>query len=660
MVLKKYIVVFALCSFFMLAVSSCKKDVPEPEEEVVEQPVGSSDETLNYLKSAFEQKRDQTFLALKGKALTRSEIIPPYSTSSLAPFARDYSYSVINYAFKCFWLNENISAANQAFIENTEYYLNGPQNYLDDRDSFYWSVDLWCRMLEYWGSKGSIKAGVISKEAEEKAYQLMWRYVQLYSTLSYAEYSSGNTWDVDGSENHHAMQFFTFWHFTKFLKEDALYKDRTDTKDGAKVAEHFAAFNLYIKHWIVERAKKGLFVEMANEDYNTETLKGVYNCYDFGDAGMQKLSGNLLDLYWATWAEEQIAGVRGGAKARIYPLNSGIGNGPFWKLAYFYSGNSATSTQSFGNLYTFLTGKYRLPLVVMDIALSTSSRGNYEIRQRAPGLAKDGLWYAPAYRLKQDDGGIVRYSYCTPDFILGTAHFGARKYKEWTMISSQNRWQGLILNGSVNARIYPQCGTTTADPRAAYNQHWSVQSKGCLITQKLPGDNTGNNFGYKTTQMGVFFSSEVKPYIVEKEGWAFVTYYGTYVAVKPAAGGYTWSGDIFYYNRPVKWMILNDDTSPVIMEVAQKKNFASFAEFQNKVLALSTSYDGKVLKHRTLYNDDLTFYADRTSLPKVNNQTINLLPSQVYDSPFIQSTFNSGSVEIKFGTRKLNLSFEVH
>ena len=657
MILKNHIVVFVLCSFFMLAGSSCKKDEPVPVSDPVS---GKSDETLNAAQSAFEQRRDQVFNAQKGVALTRSQILPPYASTSLAPFARDYSYSLNKYAFKCFWLNESISEANLALLENTEYYLNGPKSYFDDRDSFYWSTDLWCRMLEFWGSKGSIKAGLITKDVEEKIYQLMWRYLQLYSSLAYVEYANSNTWDVDGSENHHAMQFFTLWHFTKFLKDDLFYKDRTDTKDGSKLIELYHANNQYIKQWIVERAKKGLFVEMANEDYNPETLKGVYNCYDFGDAGMRELAGNLLDLYWATWAEEQIAGVRGGGKARIYPLNSGIGNGPFWILSYFYLGNSTLPTASFGNLYTFISGKYRLPLVVMDIALSTTTRGNYEIRQRVPGLANDGLWYAPTYRLKQDHGGIVRYSYCTPDFILGTAHFNARKYKEWTMISSQNRWQGLILAGSTNARIYPQCGTTTADPRAAYNQQWSLQSKGCLITQKLPGDNTGNNFGYKTTQMGVFFSYEVKPYILEKEGWAFVAYNGTYAAVKPASGGYTWSGDIFYYNRPVKWMILNDDTSPVIMEVAQKKNFASLAEFQNKVLALSTSYDGKVLKHRSLYDEDLTFYADRTSLPKVNTQATNLLPGQVYDSPFIQSAFNSGSVEIKFGTRKLSLNFEVH
>ena len=657
--LKNVIVAFALCYFLMLTDSSCKKDESEPVP--VADPVsGKSDEILNAAQSAFEQRRDQVFNAQQGVALTRAEILPPYALTSLAPFARDYSYSLINYAFKCFWLNESISEANLALIENTEYYLNGPKSYFDDRDSFYWSTDLWCRMLEFWGSRGSIKAGLITKEVEDKMYRLIWRYVQLYSSLAYVEFANSNTWDIDGSENHHAMQFFTLWHFTKFLKDDPLYNDRTDTRDGTKLLELYNANNQYIKQWIVERAKKGLFVEMANEDYNTETLKGVYNCYDFGDKGMQELAGNFLDLYWATWAQEQIAGVRGGSKARIYPLNSGIGNGPFRILSYFYMGNASLPTTLFGNLYTFISGKYRLPLVVLDIALSASTRGSYEIRQRAPGLAKDGLWYAPSYRLKQDDGGIVRYSYSTPDFILGTAHFGARKYKEWTMISSQNRWQGLILAGAVNARIYPQCGTTTADPRAAYNQHWSLQSKGCLITQKLPGDNTGNNFGYKSTQMGIFFSYEVKSSIAEKEGWAFLSYFGTYVAVKPVSGGYSWSDDIFYYKRPVKWMILNDDTSPVIMEVAQKKNYASFAEFQNKVLALSTSYEGKVLKHHSLYNEDLIFYTDLSSLPRVNGQTINLLPNLVYDSPFIVSTFNSGLVEIRFGIRKLNLKFEVH
>jgi hypothetical protein len=85
-------------------------------------------------------------------------------------------------------------------------------------------------------------AGLISEEAEEKVYQLMWRYVQLYSSVSYAEYSKSGTWNIDGSENHHAMQFFTFWHFTKFLKENPLYKDRTDTIDGETVGVHFDAF----------------------------------------------------------------------------------------------------------------------------------------------------------------------------------------------------------------------------------------------------------------------------------------------------------------------------------------------------------------------------------------------------------------------------------
>jgi hypothetical protein len=122
----------------------------------LKQPTGKTDGELEYVKSAFEQKRNQVFMLLSGKPLVRAEILPAYATFSLAPFARNYSYSLINYAFKSYWLNQNITEANQAFIENTDYYLNGPQNYLDDRDSFYWSADLWCRMLEFWGSNGSI------------------------------------------------------------------------------------------------------------------------------------------------------------------------------------------------------------------------------------------------------------------------------------------------------------------------------------------------------------------------------------------------------------------------------------------------------------------------------------------------------------------------
>lgn len=52
-------------------------------------------------------------------------------------------------------------------------------------------------------------------------------------------------------------------------------------------------------------------------------------------------------------------------------------------------------------------------------------------------------------------------------------------------MSMQNRWQGVIFAGDPNARTFPQCvGLRNGK---TYNPQWSVQNKGTLIVQKLPG-----------------------------------------------------------------------------------------------------------------------------------------------------------------------------
>ena len=47
-------------------------------------------------------------------------------------------------------------------------------------------------------------------------------------------------------------------------------------------------------------------------------FQGIYNFRDFADDPTLRIrAGLLLDLYWATWGQEQINGVRGGGKTRV-------------------------------------------------------------------------------------------------------------------------------------------------------------------------------------------------------------------------------------------------------------------------------------------------------------------------------------------------------
>lgn len=604
------------------------------------------------LNSSFITRRDAAFEALRSTALTVAPLDYNYVTQTGCPLSRDFSYSLCDYAFKSLWLNSNTDKANAALVQNADFYLTNP-TYLKDRDSFYWSADEWLRLLEFYGSKGSIATGRITAATEAKLYELMVLYMNTWSPatanstspINCANYSNNNTWWIDGTENHQAMQICTFWHFCKLLKDNSNYTS-LKFNDGTTPAQIYSATNDYIKHWIVERAKKGLFIEAANDDYNQETLKGIYNCFDFApDTELKELSGKLLDLYWATWAQEQLKGVRGGSKARIYRGNQsngydGSGGRAFtYKLAYYYLATTEAYTLSDG-MFTAVTSNYRMPNVVMDIALMRTELGDFEVKDRTPGLALSAGNNANA---RQDYGGIVRYSYCTPDFIMGTMHLEARSEPDWMMISSQNRWQGVIFDGDPFCRIYPQAQTVYR----AYNQHWSVQSEGCMISQAL----TLGTYSKYIDTMRVYFSPQGLTNRLERNGWVFTASKGAYAAVKCVGGTYHW--DV----AGGRWMYFDNLYSPVIIEVGQKADYTSYTDFQDKVLALPLSYDNKVVKHTSLYGDQLEFYTDKTSLPKINNQLIDLRPTNVFDSPFIKSVYNSGVIDISKNKRKLTLSF---
>lgn len=602
-----------------------------------------TDNALKKIKDGFETRRDEAFEQLRGKPLVVAKKEPPLSPDRTL-YTRKFSFSLLNFALKSFWLNEQIELANKALDENSDYYTDNLPA-LKGRDSFYWSADELTRIIEFFGSKGTRTPHLVSKETESKIYKMMWQHAKVLSKISNAEYKKSETWFIDESENHHIQGFSTYWHFSKLLKDNPEYKNRK-YDDGFTALEHYNAWNEYCKQWLIERAKKGLFVEMANESYGLSTLKGVYNFYDFGDTKLSKLSGMLLDLFWAAWAEEQIDGVRGGSKSRVYPGgNSKSGQGNFWKMAWYYFGTTEPSLLR-DNLLSLATSKYTPALVVYDMALDTEGRGEYEIKQRRLGLTITGYHTPPDYRLRTDSGGIVRYSYCTPDFIMGTAHFEALPFSSWTMISSQNRWQGIIFKGNPNARIFPQCSDDVT--QRSYNQHWSIQNKGCLITQKLPND----TYSKDGRPMRVYFSKKGLSNMVEKEGWVFVSGQDAYTAVKCVSKGYKWVED-----AAGKWLMCEDEYTPVIFEVGRKKDYSTYNQFQEKILALPISFDGKMLSYTSSYNDNFNFYTDLSKMPTINDKAINLAPQLVFDSPFIKSLYNSGIVEITKGDRKLKLDF---
>jgi hypothetical protein len=429
------------------------------------------------------------------------------------------------------------------------------------------------------------------------------------------------------------------------------------------------AFDEYFKRFARERAATGLLVE-CNSGYNKYTLGGWYNMADFAeDPVLRQRMRMLLDLYWADWAVEQIAGVRGGSRHRCYPGRNSTEGSSMDGLTWYHFG-LGTQMSKHPSHMCGATSFYRPPLVVADLALDVKGRGVYEYLSRRPGLAAPRPpGQAPpnyvkdenhpfhvsqgVYSLNPEGGGLARYTYCTPDFVMGTSMVEAGPREDWTAISSQNRWEGVIFAGHPTARIFVQ--PLRPARGSVYNANWSVQKKGVLVVQRLK---TSNARGQR-----VWLDGAIKR--VEKEGWVFGEAPQAFAAVQVLAGGTAWEPDTVEQHHEGKggpasgmWLKCVDPFSPIIIEVARKGDFKEFDAFQSAILSNPLQWEKNKLDYTSnLYKSSLTLFADYSRPPLVDGKPVDYRAKKVLDCPFIQSDFGSGVVTIQKDGRKLVLDF---
>ena len=609
---------------------------------------GLTDTETQAIRDGFSARRDAAINSLELDRFKPQKIDKPLGPDRPA-FTRAYGYSVASFALASFWRGQRVAEANAALRELINYF-KASRAARNDKDNFYWWTPQLVRAIDFFGSNGSRVKGRMSADVEDAALEMMWLWAKETSlvgeTVMHPDY-----WYVRESENHHVQGFSACWDFSRLLLRHAGYRQRR-YDDGHTVAEHYAAWTRYAEDYLAARAKQGLFIEAATE-YNLETIKGIHQFYDFAeDPELKRRAGMFITLFWAAWAQEQLDGVRGGGKTRNYPGHwSTGGQDSTRRLSWFYLGLGSPVKPPQADELVFLTSEYRLPDLVIDLALDVSGRGVYEVNQYPLGLAVPGYQNPPGYRLRMDAGGILRYAYCTPEFILGTLMFEAHSNQDWAMISSQNRWQGVVFAGDLNARIFPVPQPVARAQDRAYNAWWSVQAKGALITQSLPGHGAG--------PMRIWFSRSGLEPRTESGGWIFVKAPAAFAAVRVAEGQTSWE------SIPPKpgveagdWLVCGPGSSPVILEVARQQDFGDIAAFKARILATSIRYQRKKLEYTSLAGDRLTFFADRREPPQINGRRVTVAPPPIsLKSPFISADWNSGVVFLQKGSRRITLDF---
>lgn len=623
--------------------------------------------------SADSIQRLRTESAQRCDAFLRKESGQPFAPAPIVKdwnhrgdFTRHYIQSVLLFASRALYLNEQLAEANKALSEMCQYHLDRPQTLLEIH-SFPGAPRQLVQLAQFYGLDGTRGKGRLSSETYRVMLATSWEWAKVKSKMADCVVDESRTWTITDSENHHANHFASCWAVTAFLARVPEFRDRK-LEDGHTAWEHYAAWTAYLREYLGERGRKGMTVEIESPSYASMTLSAVYWLYELSDDPVLKQrASDYITLYWALWAQQQIDGVSGGAKARCYPSSAKNGESFVSRAGWYTLGIGSPEFVHFGML-PFVTSSWKMPDVVMDLALDVQSRGSYEVLERRPGIAKPGVDRKKGVSFAAPEGGgLVRYSYCTPEFVMGSLLCAARPASDWTTMSAQNRWHGVIFRGAMNARIYPYCETD----HSSYNQQWAVQRKGTLIAQKLKNSQHADGLRVWISEAGL--TSPVK-----ESGWYFTEATGAWAAVHVVAGDTKLIAPEVpkKRNNPAPKPNSNDDGdspagpgsgwvvqcsesfSPVIIEVATKAEFATSEAFRKAVLALPVKAEGGRLAYTGLGGDSFAFFTDQTELPRVNDQPVDLAPPRVYDSPFVQSDWKSGLVTIQKGDRKLVLNFD--
>ncbi|MCE5215743.1 hypothetical protein LLH03_01820 [bacterium] len=578
------------------------------------------DDQLQAVLGQFEARRD---------AILNSQVTSPYPP--------DGAWHDTDFALAALYTNQKVAEANEVLC-----HLKDKLQPVD----WHWQMNHLQRIWFLFNHASPFFPGRLTPEAEAALLEIFWNYAHTECRLALTD--PEHTWYLWGSENHGAMKWSGFWGTAHILAEAPGYKDRR-YDDGTSPAQMAQAWDEFYKRYARERAGKGMLVEIFS-GYNKYTLQGWYDMADFAaDPILRQRMRSLIDLFWAEWATEQIDGVHGGSKHRIYH-GSGTTRAFYGlDMSWAYFGLGVKSRHP--SMMCPLTSTYRPPLVVVDLALDAAGRGTYSSLSRRPGLnlqpRPEGV-PQDTYVLDPDFGGILRYTYSTPDFVMGTSMVQPRPFEDWSAVSSQNRWEGVIFGGSPDSRLVFR--GMSSPTYKTYNSHWSVQSNGVVIVQKLKTAKRGP-VGWK-----VWFSADLKR--SERDGWVFAQAPRAYAACRVVRGKYHWEKAADYDEAPGEWLVCEDELSPVLVEVARQSDYADQAAFEAQIVGNALTVEADVIRYQSRgYGQTLTFYADYSRMPEVDGKAYDFRPPKVFDSPFLQSDWNSGIVAIQKDSRKLALNF---
>jgi len=640
-----------------------------------------------------------------------------------------YWRDLLNPHFAKLWLGQDIEKTNAELREiftsqdpeiRKEYELDG-----------HWSLYLTPTLIQMYftfGSKATRKPGRLEKETEEALLELLWERTKIKNDIVIARQSP---WWMAGSENHDInAKIANLLSSQIFMNEpayaDRVYPDlgygsgygygnaglerqtggRANLKDGNeyRARDHYKAWVTFWDEWFTQRAGRGPFIEVNSPTYALYSLGFLQCLHDLcEDSPLREKSGKFFDMVWADWAQDQISGMRGGSKTRSYGPKSGYdGMTQFSKFLFGGPGNACHG------FFELLLSDYRLPSIIWELALDREGLGSFAYVSRRPG-EEENIWPRPLGNertlLCDTPARFLRYSWVTPDYVLGTQmdHPAAVH----SHLSVSRRTQSMIFTGAPHCRVVPGplysgdkpslIGAALLDEKdpdswklGTDHYYRSVQHRSVMITQQSRNLTRISpewfpDYDLGSKPYGIFFGGDFDQR-EERDGWIFVAKGNTYLAVRVVVSEENHSGKAFRtvqgkkdkstalgkkgyeWNSDHSIARLKNLFSPIIFEAGRKADYPTLNDFQEDILdnpiQLYSTVMAPNLGFDILYYtgcgedaEEIIFNTANNEIPTVGGKYIDYSYPKLFDSPYLQSDYESGVIKIRKEDQELILDF---
>ena len=568
--------------------------------------------------------------------------------------------------------------------EVAQYYLDHPEE-MPDPDSTYWAGEYHAAIMAKFGLNGSVRPGAVPRNVERKLLDYMVAYVNQWSRLDRYDFSlKHQTYYYWNSENLWWQEIVVSWGYLLALKNDPDYSD-TILADGRTVQAHYDATAAYMREHMRQRARKGFFTEISSGGYAGRMHNMYFLINEISpDPELRRLARLSLDLWWTFWAEEQVSGERGGGKVRHRGMRGLLPNTESHMTnAWYYHGTGnrdlahvqrAEGGVALAGEYIRLLSDYRPPAYVTQILQDRQSASAYSVTQRRIGRSAGQDENGPPEILNEvrtifdresiprynfydyENSGVLKYSWVSPNFVLGTNMRPPLDVHEWTAGSAQSWWHGLLLYDP--ATPYPQrVVPTVIYDRDSMGEQYAIQSRGSFMTRKL-NDAWSSRQDNSRLPMGVFISDGLRRHTTVEGGFIFIDSPTTWVAVRAAGSEFAPANQLLEprHARAGTFYGLENDTVPVIIEAAERSDYPGFEAFKTAVRSAALRQTDGGHHYESLSGDLLSMFDDR-SPPRINGEVIDYTPDTAYRSRYVSSSWDSGVITVTVAGKQHVLDF---